>query len=155
SRQTRSRGKPGDSRPGVSALPTAEVKLMLSLSLLLSSVLCAPGDGPAARPEAGKVPGAKAAGEAAPDDEKAAADKAIARRDYPRARTHLEKYLKVRPDSAAVHLLAARTARRAGAYDQAERHLKECERLKGQADAVKLERTLLAFQRGRWKESEP
>src|SRR5437868_7115030 len=51
-------------------------------------------------------------------------------------------------EKAKEELQAARAARRAGNWAEAERRLKECERLKAPAEAVALERKLLAAQRG-------
>jgi tetratricopeptide (TPR) repeat protein len=51
-------------------------------------------------------------------------------------------------EAAQEQLKAARAARRAGNWAEAERCLKECERLKGPAQAVALEHKLLAAQRG-------
>jgi tetratricopeptide (TPR) repeat protein len=53
-----------------------------------------------------------------------------------------------KPEAAQEQLQAARAARRAGKWAEAERRLKECERLHGPAEAVALERKLLAAQRG-------
>ncbi len=53
-----------------------------------------------------------------------------------------------KPEAAQDQLQAARAARRAGNWAEAERRLKECERLHGPAEAVALERKLLAAQRG-------
>jgi tetratricopeptide (TPR) repeat protein len=69
------------------------------------------------------------------------------------ARFHLGAYLEVRPDDARVQFLAARTARRAGEFDEAEQHLLACEALLEQKpDATvgdtKLEWALLQAQRG-------
>src|SRR5262249_49096526 len=44
--------------------------------------------------------------------------------------------------------LAARTARRAGAYDDAERHLRAYQQLDAVPEALELERALLRVQRG-------
>jgi tetratricopeptide (TPR) repeat protein len=51
-------------------------------------------------------------------------------------------------EKAQEELKAARAARRAGDWAEAERRLKECERLHGPAEADALERKLLAAQRG-------
>jgi tetratricopeptide (TPR) repeat protein len=53
-----------------------------------------------------------------------------------------------RSDKAKEPLKAARAARRAGNWDEAKLRLKECERLGGSAEALALERKLLAAQRG-------
>jgi tetratricopeptide (TPR) repeat protein len=73
---------------------------------------------------------------------------ALERRDFAAARAHLALCLRVWPDSAETHLLAARAARRAGAYDDAGQHLDACQRLGGDPTALALERTLLAAQQG-------
>src|SRR5262249_41691010 len=56
--------------------------------------------------------------------------------------------LQVWPSSAEVHLLAARTARRALDYGDAEDQLKECQRLGWPAEEIRLERDLICAQRG-------
>jgi tetratricopeptide (TPR) repeat protein len=53
-----------------------------------------------------------------------------------------------KPAAVQDRLRAARAARRAGNWAEAERRLKECERLNGPVGAVALERKLLAAQRG-------
>jgi tetratricopeptide (TPR) repeat protein len=64
------------------------------------------------------------------------------------AAAHFAKCLEVRPTSAELHLLAARVARRLGAYDDAERHLSQSQKLGGVAEAISLERLLIEAQRG-------
>jgi predicted Zn-dependent protease len=60
------------------------------------------------------------------------------------ARAHLDAYLAVWPRSARAHLLAARAARRAGAYDEAADHLQQSERLRqAPSEEVTLEWSLL------------
>jgi tetratricopeptide (TPR) repeat protein len=76
------------------------------------------------------------------------ANRAIKRRDFVEAGKHLDKYLELRPDSPAVQFLAARTARRAGAYDKAEEHLAKAQKLGWTPEAIELERLMLAAQRG-------
>jgi tetratricopeptide (TPR) repeat protein len=66
-----------------------------------------------------------------------------------RARGHLGRCLRVWPRSAAAHLLAARAARAAGAYEEAEGHLEACERFGGDTPELRLEEQLLDVQRGR------
>jgi tetratricopeptide (TPR) repeat protein len=80
-----------------------------------------------------------------------AAQQALAQHDLAGARQHLDECLKVWSGSAETHLLAARTARRAGAYDDAESHLKQYERLGGVPEEVQLERSLAKAQRGELK----
>jgi tetratricopeptide (TPR) repeat protein len=77
-----------------------------------------------------------------------AAQQALDQWDFPQAQAHLARCLEVWPSSAETHLLAARTARRATVYDEAERHLKEYQRLSGVAEVLDLERALLRAQRG-------
>jgi tetratricopeptide (TPR) repeat protein len=77
-----------------------------------------------------------------------AAQRALAVRDFPTAQDHLARCLNVWFQSAEVHLLAARTARRAGAYDEAERYLRACRAQSAPADKVELEYMLLRVQRG-------
>src|SRR5205823_3427042 len=70
------------------------------------------------------------------------------------AQRHLDLCLRVRPRSAAAHLLAARTARRRDDGDRAERHLQACLELGGMTEAVRLERLLLTAQQGDLKDGE-
>ncbi|HLJ97268.1 MAG TPA: tetratricopeptide repeat protein [Gemmataceae bacterium] len=77
-----------------------------------------------------------------------AALRALERRDLSLAQAQLNSCLKVWPTSAEVHLLAARTARRIGAYDDAELHLKECQLLGWPIEELSLERDLALAQRG-------
>src|SRR4051812_26020541 len=58
-----------------------------------------------------------------------AAQACLDRRDYEAAWHHLERSLELRPDAAATHFLAARTARRVARYDEADRQLAACQRL--------------------------
>jgi Tfp pilus assembly protein PilF len=76
-----------------------------------------------------------------------AAEQALARRDFAAARDEIALYLQAWPDDARAHLLAARAARRLTRYDEAEDHLRACERLKGDVRAVALERVLADVQR--------
>jgi tetratricopeptide (TPR) repeat protein len=72
------------------------------------------------------------------------------------ARAHFDKCLEVWPSSTEARLLAARAARRAGAFAEAERHLDECRRVP-QAEtsgAVGLEWALLRVAQGDLKEWE-
>jgi tetratricopeptide (TPR) repeat protein len=61
------------------------------------------------------------------------ADADLARYHTAEARQHLDACLWFWPHSPAVHLLAARAARRAGDYEAAEKHLRQCQH--GQAPA--------------------
>jgi tetratricopeptide (TPR) repeat protein len=76
------------------------------------------------------------------------AEQAVEQRDFALARAELACCLRVWPNSAEVHLLAARTARRATSYDDAEQHLKECQRLGWPVEEIGLERDLISAQRG-------
>src|SRR5262245_49595785 len=75
---------------------------------------------------------------------RAAAD----RLDFSAAHEHFVRALQDRPGRPDLHLLAARCARRAGLYQQADDHLGECQRLRGTDDAISLERAMLVAQRG-------
>jgi tetratricopeptide (TPR) repeat protein len=75
------------------------------------------------------------------------AETAVKRREFDRALANLELCLEVWPRSAETHFLAARAARRAGAYDQAEHHLAVCKRLGWVPEEVALERALVLAQR--------
>lgn len=74
------------------------------------------------------------------------------RYQFSQAYTHYTQSLQVWRWSAALHFHAARAARRASLYPEAERHLAECQRLQGGAtDAslpLALERLLLQAQSG-------
>jgi predicted Zn-dependent protease len=73
---------------------------------------------------------------------------ALERRDYEAARASLERYLAARPDSPEAHLLLAQVDRRSNRYGDAARHLEACRRCGGPADAIELERGLMAIQNG-------
>jgi tetratricopeptide (TPR) repeat protein len=64
------------------------------------------------------------------------------------AREHLAACLKVWPDSAEVHFLLARAARRAGDYEDARGRLDRAAKLGWVDEAVDLERALLRAQQG-------
>ena len=76
------------------------------------------------------------------------AQQALEQRDWPRARSNLALCLEVWPRSTEVRCLAARAARRDGDYDDAARHLNDCRRLAGGAEAAELEDALLHAQQG-------
>jgi tetratricopeptide (TPR) repeat protein len=76
------------------------------------------------------------------------AEQALEKGELDQARAHLELCLEVWPDSGEIHYLAARTARRQGAYDDANRHLSACRRLGWPAEAIRLERALLEAEQG-------
>lgn len=85
-----------------------------------------------------------------------AAERALARYRPAEALGHLQKALKVWPDSAATHLLAAQAARRAGDFDAAEHHLDEHRRLVPDIDEARgLEAGLLRAQNGDLESVEP
>lgn len=73
---------------------------------------------------------------------------ALDRGDFGAAREHLGECLKVWPSSPQVHFLAARAARRGGAYQDAERHLELCQKFGGFTTNVELEWALLRVQQG-------
>jgi tetratricopeptide (TPR) repeat protein len=64
------------------------------------------------------------------------------------ARGELSKCLRLSPESAHFHFLAARTARRLDDYDEAERLLDRAEQLGWVKEAIDLERALAQAQRG-------
>jgi tetratricopeptide (TPR) repeat protein len=74
---------------------------------------------------------------------------ALEQRDFPRARRHLARCSSLWSRGATTHLLAARAARGVGAYDEAEGHLEQAERLGADPASVRLEEYLLDAQRGR------
>jgi tetratricopeptide (TPR) repeat protein len=78
-----------------------------------------------------------------------AAQKATSHQDYAEARRCLERALRVRPHSPALHLLAARAARQSGNLTDADRHLRECARLQGGvSEDLQLERLMFRAQTG-------
>jgi tetratricopeptide (TPR) repeat protein len=77
-----------------------------------------------------------------------AAQRDLERRDYPLALTHVTACLEDRPDSFETHFLAARRARLALDYREADRHLREFRRLGGVKEMFDLERQLTRAQRG-------
>src|SRR5229473_6981683 len=77
-----------------------------------------------------------------------AAHRALARHELADAQHHLTQCLKVWFRSADTFLLAARTARRAGDFDQAESYLRDCRDFGGPEEAIDLEYKLLRVQRG-------
>ena len=77
-----------------------------------------------------------------------AAQRALDRGDFAGAREHLASCLEARPDSAETHFLAARAARRALDYREADRQLRACQRLGGVRGLIDLERQLTRAQRG-------
>jgi tetratricopeptide (TPR) repeat protein len=83
------------------------------------------------------------------------AEQAMERHDYDEARELLARYLQARPNAGRAHFLAARAARRLQRYDEAEEHLRTCQRLAYDPDAVALERTLSDVQRGNLRAEKP
>jgi Tfp pilus assembly protein PilF len=77
-----------------------------------------------------------------------AAQRALERPDFARARAHLALCLEFWPRSAETHFLAAQAARRAGAFQDAEQHLSRCQKLGWPREAVELEQALARAQRG-------
>ena len=73
---------------------------------------------------------------------------ALARQNFAAAREHFAACIRVWPDDAELHLLAAQATRRNDDLDEAERHLQEYQRLHGVGGAHALEGTLLRVQRG-------
>ncbi len=76
------------------------------------------------------------------------AEQALERHDYEEARRLLTRYLQARPHAGHGHFLAARADRRLQRYDEAEEHLRVCQRLGYDQDSLALERTLSDVQRG-------
>jgi tetratricopeptide (TPR) repeat protein len=72
---------------------------------------------------------------------------AAGRYDFPAALASFESSLRLWPRSAATHALAARAARRAGQFERAEHHLRQCEQHGGAPELV-LESALLRVQQG-------
>jgi tetratricopeptide (TPR) repeat protein len=78
-----------------------------------------------------------------------AAQQALEQRAWAKAQKHLEACLRAWPHSPAVHLLAARAARRLELLDQAEQHLKACQNSEAEEiNAFRVERALLRVHRG-------
>jgi tetratricopeptide (TPR) repeat protein len=77
-----------------------------------------------------------------------AAQRALQQHDYDQAREHLTVAVRVWPRSGPTRFLAARTTRRAGAYDEAAGHLLVCEELGMPEEPVAIERALLRVQQG-------
>jgi tetratricopeptide (TPR) repeat protein len=71
------------------------------------------------------------------------------------ARGHLADCLRVWPNSGQVHFLMARAARRAGDADEAARHLRRAEQAGWVAEAIDLEKALVAVQQGDLDRAEP
>jgi tetratricopeptide (TPR) repeat protein len=72
----------------------------------------------------------------------------LAHLDFRGALGHLRRCLAVRADDADLHFLAGQAARRAGLVDEAPDFYDACARLRGETEALTLERSLLLAQRG-------
>jgi tetratricopeptide (TPR) repeat protein len=83
-----------------------------------------------------------------PDPYLAAAERALERRNYAEASAILEEGLKRRPRDTRLLFLAARTARRASRFEQAQDYLRACQRLQAPTDAIDLELALMRVQQG-------
>jgi tetratricopeptide (TPR) repeat protein len=77
-----------------------------------------------------------------------AAQQAQERREFAQASAHLSHCLKIWPESAAAHILAARIARQSGRYEEAKQYLESCRQLEGWSEDGVLEECLLRAQRG-------
>jgi tetratricopeptide (TPR) repeat protein len=77
-----------------------------------------------------------------------AAQRDIDRWKFADAYAHLRHCVEVWPDDAETQFLAARTARRASLYNEAEQHLDRYRELRGLTDDYNLERALLQVQQG-------
>lgn len=86
------------------------------------------------------------------NQDRAAADRALAHRDFQTAGDHLDRYLSTHAGDGSARLLAAQIARRSGNYAAAADHLRQCSQEPGQSPAVELERRLLAAQQGDLRE---
>src|SRR5262249_50910924 len=89
----------------------------------------------------------------APSRASAEAEAAYHRYDFGLALRHLRRELDLQSNSSAdLYLFAVRTARRAGALEEANRYLRAAERRGGDREAVMFERSLLHAQEGyAWK----
>jgi tetratricopeptide (TPR) repeat protein len=72
----------------------------------------------------------------------------VAQYHTPQAIRHLQAYLRVWPNDADALLLAARAARRAGAYDEAEHCLEKYQQIRGSDEAGGFEQLLLSAECG-------
>jgi tetratricopeptide (TPR) repeat protein len=78
-----------------------------------------------------------------------AADEALQHGRLEEARWHLQETLRYRPRSPAAHVLAARAARLAGNFKEAEEHLHSCRRFqRGVSEDCQLEELMLRAQSG-------
>src|SRR5262249_42802435 len=120
------------------------IRAMLRLSSCwLPMVLVLAASGPAAL----AVPAPSA-------DHVAAAKKALQKHHVEEALKHLQAALKADPKNAELQLLAAQAARRCGKFEEADKYLKEAERLKADAKTIQLDRWMLRMQAGAMDEEE-
>ena len=77
-----------------------------------------------------------------------AAERDLAGLNLPGGIRHLTRCLRLKPADIQTHFLLARTARRGGAFDDAEHHLELCKELRGTSPAIDLEEQLLRVQQG-------
>jgi tetratricopeptide (TPR) repeat protein len=77
-----------------------------------------------------------------------AAEAALQQRDFDRAAEQVTAYLALRPQDPRGWFLAARAARQAGRFAQAEHDLERCQQLGGVTDATRLEWDLWRVQQG-------
>jgi tetratricopeptide (TPR) repeat protein len=77
-----------------------------------------------------------------------AAERAFHKREFVTAREQIDQCLRVFPRDPDARLLAARIARRAGAFDRAQEHLDVYANLVGSGQTLTLERLLLRAQQG-------
>jgi tetratricopeptide (TPR) repeat protein len=84
-----------------------------------------------------------------------AATEAVERREFKEAGARLKKCIEVWPNDAPLRLLAARTARRAGDFDEASAQLRAHEKMKGDANANQFEYRLLRLQEGDLRDAAP
>jgi tetratricopeptide (TPR) repeat protein len=82
------------------------------------------------------------------------ADEALSQFDFEKAQEEFSACLRLRPDDADLHLRLARTARRAGRYDDAEQHLLDGQRLAGATPESVLEFAMLKAQQGNLVDSQ-
>jgi tetratricopeptide (TPR) repeat protein len=77
-----------------------------------------------------------------------AAQEAVKQLDFDQAQKHLDLCLKIWPDDTDTLFLAAQSARRRGAPEEADRYLSACEDLQGVTPSTALERSLQRAQEG-------
>jgi predicted Zn-dependent protease len=82
-----------------------------------------------------------------------AARDAIARYEFDEGQDHLATCIRLWPRRGDLHLLAARTARRAGRLEDAKKHLDECQRIDAKTPENLLEYAMLRAQQGDFRDS--